>query len=685
MFAGWFYRWANTYYRFSPSATPVHAVHSEAMANAARAGDVGRVRRLLAAGVPADAVDGHGVSALMWAIMRGRDRTMRVLLQAGADPNRPFRDRVTAVAAAVGTGSVRALEILASAHRLDVAGRLEQLGGETLVYMATRQGDGAVPMVRLLLKLGADPNVPGCADQLPLWIAARSGSLRLIEVLLAGGARLNGVDPLGQTALMAASDAGRLEAARLLLRHGADVSARDALGGATALHRAAYRSSGVVKMLLARGADPNQGDHIGQTPLMNAAVLGRLSTAGLLLRAGADPNAATRFGDTALSIAVRRRHPRTAALLRRAAGMGRDRPSAARADRDIVFAGWFYRWANTYYRFSPGAKPERQLQLRAHGHLYRINPDGTGLRQITHSDCDDVMPVWSPDGRQILFARRVGQRAVLCVVDENGQHLRRLLEVSDDYIWCGEHAWSPDGKWIAATWPRYASRRYDVLVVNARTGVARAYHGWTGFAWAPDSARLLLMNDEGDHASIVRVDGGSEVRVPVGLATGLWLDSDTIAAAPAVASGGGARNDALSIVSADGQTVRRIALHTQSRNGTVYPGGVPVTCRWSRIPAPTEQVVGWARYSVISGGAEYACWAISISTGEQRSIIDGQLVGVSPDGKRIAAATSELVGPYKHGGTWCGPLEIVDIATGKRKAITSRLVSIAGGDWRKAK
>lgn len=78
------------------------------------------------------------------------------------------------------------------------------------------------------------------------------------------------------------------------------------------------------------------------------------------------------------------------------------------------------------------------------GHLYLVDRDGGGLRQITRGD--DWWPSWSPDGKRVAFYRWEGTKSRLYTVRVDGTGLRALT----DGAWRDFNAaWSPDGKWIA--------------------------------------------------------------------------------------------------------------------------------------------------------------------------------------------------------------------------------------------
>lgn len=78
--------------------------------------------------------------------------------------------------------------------------------------------------------------------------------------------------------------------------------------------------------------------------------------------------------------------------------------------------------------------------------VFVVNTDGSGLRRITDAGPMQYCPVWSPDGKQIAFARAEGKSAKIHVVNADGTRLTCLT--------CGSGyksplAWSPEGRHIA--------------------------------------------------------------------------------------------------------------------------------------------------------------------------------------------------------------------------------------------
>jgi Tol biopolymer transport system component len=58
------------------------------------------------------------------------------------------------------------------------------------------------------------------------------------------------------------------------------------------------------------------------------------------------------------------------------------------------------------------------------GQIYAVNPDGTGLAQLTHvaKGQTSADPAWSPDGRHIAFDSDMSGAVRLWIMDANGRH-----------------------------------------------------------------------------------------------------------------------------------------------------------------------------------------------------------------------------------------------------------------------
>ena len=226
-----------------------------------------------------DSLDSFGNSALMWATLRNDIRTVRFLLNAGADPN------------------------------------IRSSSGSPALYYATHYS--TLPCIRLLVSAGAGSDLCNNNGNSPLhalgfqrrYQVQREDRRESIFYLVAAGSDVNRRNVWGGTPLALAAIKNLSTEAEALLDCGADIDSRDNEGD-SAIHEAlTYNSEKVLRILLNRGADYTRWISTGHSIIHQAAIAGSLNTVDILLAASLkniDPDAKNRQGYTALELAQQR-------------------------------------------------------------------------------------------------------------------------------------------------------------------------------------------------------------------------------------------------------------------------------------------------------------------------------------------------------------------------------------------
>ena len=226
---------------------------------AAREGDLGSARLLVAAGAEVNAIAGDGKDALGLAIFNGNYELASFLVDSKSGLNQADTQGFTPLFWAV------------DRRNMETA--------PNFPWMVTTD---PLPLIRKMLDAGANPNA--IVNNTPR-ARMRAGSPRIVFA----------------TALMRAAFSGDLDLCKLLLAHNADPKIKSSDGetvvsAATGLGFIQGYSKGrtpaerleVVKLFVQLGADVNDADDYGITPLMVAGNTGDTKVIQYLVDAGAD-------------------------------------------------------------------------------------------------------------------------------------------------------------------------------------------------------------------------------------------------------------------------------------------------------------------------------------------------------------------------------------------------------------
>lgn len=121
---------------------------------------------------------------------------------------------------------------------------------------------GGLPMVRLLLELGADPNLPNTGGTTALTGASATGDIPIATALLEAGATIGYlIDSVQGTLLNDCLQCGNDDMALLHLQYASksDLDLLNTSGYTPLMLAVAYRNEKMLNALLSAGADPNVG------------------------------------------------------------------------------------------------------------------------------------------------------------------------------------------------------------------------------------------------------------------------------------------------------------------------------------------------------------------------------------------------------------------------------------------
>ena len=223
----------------------------------------------------------------------------RLLLKYGADPNVQLSDGSVALHYAVIRGLDSVVEVLLQVSKIPVDYDVVDINGRTPLFVASQKGNGTI--VSYLLQVGADPNIADNKGTTPLIVACEGGKINVVSTLLQAGANPNKIDKNGKTSLSVSIKGNHVNIISMLVKAGAN-------GTASLISASENGNTSMLSALLLAGIDPNVADSNGRTPLIAACEDGLGNSVFVLLQAGANPNIADNYGRTPLTVATTNNH-----------------------------------------------------------------------------------------------------------------------------------------------------------------------------------------------------------------------------------------------------------------------------------------------------------------------------------------------------------------------------------------
>jgi len=165
-------------------------------------------------------------------------------------------------------------------------------------------GRGDLRIFKMMLAMGANPNALDKGQNTAILMAAYHSQREMVRRLIELHADVNVPGSFGFSPLGAAAMRGDVEIVKMLLAAGARLDVHDYAGGTPLLNAIRYQRDDNIKELLKAGANVDIADNKGETPLMAAAQIGRLDYVEALLARRAFTGTRNPEGNTALYYAI---------------------------------------------------------------------------------------------------------------------------------------------------------------------------------------------------------------------------------------------------------------------------------------------------------------------------------------------------------------------------------------------
>jgi Tol biopolymer transport system component len=151
--------------------------------------------------------------------------------------------------------------------------------------------------------------------------------------------------------------------------------------------------------------------------------------------------------------------------------------------------------------------------------IFTMNPDGSGVVKLTHSEDFSDAAGWSPDGSKIAFGsdRRNGaDRQEIYVMDADGSNVRRVSTLPEKAEFDTAPRFSPDGRRLVFTRYIIDPGRAALFTVRVDGGGLKQLTAWGNGAgdadWSPEGKKIVFeaYPDLGSRGEVFTIDADGQ-------------------------------------------------------------------------------------------------------------------------------------------------------------------------------
>jgi Tol biopolymer transport system component len=150
--------------------------------------------------------------------------------------------------------------------------------------------------------------------------------------------------------------------------------------------------------------------------------------------------------------------------------------------------------------------------------VFTMNPNGSGIVKLTHSEDFSGDPGWSPDGSKIAYAsdRRNGaERGEIYVMGADGSNVRRVSTLPEKAEYDSAPRFSPDGTKLVFTRYRGDPKPAALFTIRIDGSGLRRLTPWSNGAgdadWSPGGKKLVFeANPNNCYGDVYTVDSDGQ-------------------------------------------------------------------------------------------------------------------------------------------------------------------------------